>query len=979
MRVSLPEISVVAFAVSILSVILVLITVRLQALLEPALANALQIIEALSGMLGALIGLATFIYGYFEELPAPPSIRDFNRMFPKLENDSPEILREKPHRVDFEKDYIVMPDNIGGLILKKIGVEAGSLFGIEINKEDANKNVRMALVAGPSGVGKTITALRFCFELIKFGWRTFYSDTSELFTVSTISEVRDWLCSLRKRNLIVLDNVHTNRNQLNSLLDAIENLREDDLLRLGTKIRVLCIETRAHAIESPKQDSNVTHIGGVRIATVPTIPNEPIGLGVTKTISPRPPGDFIRRIPTLVIERGEGVAKLLLNRFSEIVGMKPTLDFSKIFSETGSLIEFCEVLKWIRGNLDSDIQKLIPDSYPRVADVALERRLKVLDDRELGILTLGIIAPFSQVGSVVSSAFLESIIHKPLSATIGQLLNAQHLLEILVGPAQKQFLICTHVELARLLRYACAIVLQDFLSMDNDSRVDIKLYEMYLDYIKSLPSRSSMGIGSAFLLVLSSHAAIYQLDYIFDFVIEKIATWENPDANIKYSLYNVGQFHFKKGAFEKAEQIYGTILSIDDQFVEARGNYGALLFFQGKFKQATEQYEAAIKQKPNDPTLHANLSQSLWKQGDTSRALEEMKYAMDLASNVGRYKYNLGKMLFALGRDCEGLPYLRESIRLEPDDAEFYVELSHVLIGLDDIGEAEKVVLEGISRNTKSPLLLNNHGVILKKKGRIEDARIEFERALNLDPTFSLSLANLAEYYFLKNDLESAEEKTNSALKYDENRAELHALHGQILLRQRKYRESAEAFERAIELNLETSEIYVNLTIAYYELGEVSKSDDSMAKARQLSRTPNQLCVYLSRFYIFKFDFFRAKKSLMLETDLSKIKDIDPDYYDVLMKLAEGAMLKRDFTNAEWALEILLVVKSDSFMIWNNLGIVRSELGRLTEAKFAFSKAIEISPDNPGLWHNMANVLKKLGEMEESTKAYDRAKALGYQ
>jgi tetratricopeptide (TPR) repeat protein len=973
-------VSVIAFIIATLSFVFYWIIPSLQVVLGQSLTNALQTFDSLLGIGAVILGAAAYGSDYFSELPTPPEIRDYAHIFPKIDNDTPEILRElNPHRVDFEEDFIVLPNNIGGLILKKIGVRAGNLFGIEISKKDADMKVRIGLVAGPSGCGKSTTVVRFCFELLKFKWRIYYSDVYELFTVSNISEIRDWICSLRKKNLIVLDNIQTNRNQLNILLDTVEDLHEEGLLRMRTKIRILCIETRAHPIESVKRDSNVEHIDGKRISTIPFSPSETVGLGVTKTKTFRPSGDLIGKIPTLIIERGEDIAKLILHRFIEVVRIKSTLDFNTIFSKTGSVVEFCEVLRWIKENSDHVDAALISDSFSKAADIALERRLKAIDDREVGVLTLGLISAFSQVGSVVSTAFLESVVGKTLSTIINQLLNAQHLLEMFVGPAQKQFLIYTHAELARLLRIACALVLQDLFSIDSDSEVDIKLYEMYLDYINSLPPKSSIGIGSSFILALSSHAAIHRLKHIADFVITKGTSWINPDINIKYSLYNMGQFYFKIGKFEKAERILRNVISIDGQFIEARANLGALLLFQGKLEQAREQYEIAIVQKPDDASLHANLSQVFWEEGDTSMALEKMQTSIDLASNVGRYRYQLGKMLAALEKESEGLPHLREAISLEPDDVEFYVGLSHSLINLNEIDEAEKVILAAVSRNLKSPLLCNNHGVILKKRGNIEAAKAKFEEALTLNPNFGLSLANLGERFLLKNNLAMAEKKVCEALKFEPDQGKVHALYGQILHTQKRYAESIEAFEKSIALGFEPPEMYANLAIAYYELGKFDESDESMDRALEISKDPKSLCGHICHYYLSKLDFLRAKRNLVIDAESMTSGEIDSNQLKVLSKLADSALRNEDFTVAEWALENLSVVNPDLAIIWCNLGAARAKLEKFAEAKTALLKATKIDPNNPAIWYNLGNVLKQLGEVEESTKAYDKAKQISNQ
>ena len=349
---------------------------------------------------------------------------------------------------------------------------------------------------------------------------------------------------------------------------------------------------------------------------------------------------------------------------------------------------------------------------------------------------------------------------------------------------------------------------------------------------------------------------------------------------------------------------------------------------------------------------------------------------MELAENIARYKFNYGKMLVALNRIQEGLPYLYTAIEFEPEDVEFHIGLSQVLINLNRLDEAKDVILETLSKNLESVKLMNNYGVILKKQGEIEQAIEKFEIALGIESTFSLALANLGECYLLKNDIKMAENKTLEALKYDPDNGQIRVLYAQILHRQRRYDKSIDEFNKSIALGFESPEVYANLVVAYYELGKMDKSDESMDRIKNIAPTSVSNFLFVAHYYISKLDLPRAKKNLEFILNHQKPDEISSEQEAILSNLADSAMHKRSFAIAEWSLEILSNIKPHLFSIWCNLGIARAELGKLVKAKEAIEKALELEPNNPALWHNKGNILKKLGDVEGSVKAYEKEKQL---
>jgi len=510
------------------------------------------------------------------------------------------------------------------------------------------------------------------------------------------------------------------------------------------------------------------------------------------------------------------------------------------------------------------------------------------------------------------------------------------------------------------------------------------LIEKYIDYLRSLPPRTSKGIESTFLLVLSTYINSAEDAPFVDVIFKSCKTINQSDSNIIYCLHNLGTYYLRNGNLDEAEDILRYAISLDEEFYQGRMNLSTVLLLGGKLKQALKQCEIVMSMQPNDASVYANLSNILWELNERKSAIEHVERAIELAPQTSRYWYMHGKMLLEESLDevsvKAALQKIREAIKLDPFDVEFYVGLSHHLININSLADAESIINDAIGRNLESSDLMINLGVIFKKTEKPEQARVMFEKALHLNSSSILARLNLWDYIINIGEVEPASIHINEVLKNEEEVQQnpiVHALHGLVLHKQKQYEASIKAFENSLRLGLEKPEIHLNLAIAYYETDNPEKSYESYKHVSQIATDRTKWCIPFVIYLLSKQDLSLAQECLSdMSHEEAANSNLAKDYTKILKKIATESLLPRKREIAEFSLKRLAKIVPDSFEAWLNLGAVRIHLGRFRDAKEATLKALEINPDSPYAWHNLGRIYEELDEKEESRNAYIRAKEL---
>lgn len=214
---------------------------------------------------------------------------------------------------------------------------------------------------------------------------------------------------------------------------------------------------------------------------------------------------------------------------------------------------------------------------------------------------------------------------------------------------------------------------------------------------------------------------------IFEKALAYADTNKEAYVQIAYSLFN-------KGDYEKSMSVIDKVYSISDY----RMNYiyGLCLQRTGKLEEATDYYNRALKIAPEDISLLSSLGliyNTMKKYDKSDEAYEKaLKIDPENALVLNNYAYNLSVRGANL---VKALDMIRKAVQKEPKNANFLDTMGWVYYMLGEYDLAEKYILESLALNASSAVVQEHLGDVYKSMKQTEKAKIQYKKALELNPT----------------------------------------------------------------------------------------------------------------------------------------------------------------------------------------------------------------------------------------------------
>jgi len=237
----------------------------------------------------------------------------------------------------------------------------------------------------------------------------------------------------------------------------------------------------------------------------------------------------------------------------------------------------------------------------------------------------------------------------------------------------------------------------------------------------------------------------------------------------------------------------------------------------------------------------------------------------------------------------------------------------------------------------------------LMSRRSYEAARQMYQRAIELDPGYSLAYSGIADccsflYMYAESTAENrrrAVEASQKALELDPDLGEAHASRGLALSLSEDYEAAEREFEEAIKLNPRLFEAYYFYARSCYARGEYSKAAQLFEQA----------------------------------------SDVRPEDYQAPVLLVQaligmGLSAERVRPTLERALEIieetLEANPADSRALYLGAGAIQ-DLGDSDKAVVWVRRALALEPDEPWVLYNVACIYSRAGETEQALDCLERS------
>lgn len=303
--------------------------------------------------------------------------------------------------------------------------------------------------------------------------------------------------------------------------------------------------------------------------------------------------------------------------------------------------------------------------------------------------------------------------------------------------------------------------------------------------------------------------------------------------------------------------------------------------------------------KPNQNLLNNLLS--FYQKKDYVNA---ENLALSITQKFPSHKYAwkiLAAVLEQTNRISEALKANQNALKIDPNDPEIYLSLGNNFHRQEKLEDAELNFKKAVSLNPSYWPALYNLGLILNKKQRFDDSISFFKKVINLKPDFANGYYSLGLAYFNLGELDLAilNLKKATVLKPEYPQAFFNL--GVVMRESGRKIEALEYFQQSINLKTDYVRAYNLLGVTHKELGQYDEALKNFQVAINLD--PNYAEAFNNLGNTFK-ELGRFEESNFC---FRKAIDLKPDYADAYNNLGRALMLNLDFQKAfelmEWRLQ----------------------------------------------------------------------------
>lgn len=258
----------------------------------------------------------------------------------------------------------------------------------------------------------------------------------------------------------------------------------------------------------------------------------------------------------------------------------------------------------------------------------------------------------------------------------------------------------------------------------------------------------------------------------------------------------------------------------------------------------------------------------------------------------------------------------------------------------------------------------------------VDEALGWFRRSLAIDPEFAAAHAGICaahvQGFDVTSDLvdiQAAENSCARAIAHNPNLDVVHSALGHLYAGTGRDREAAAAFQRALEINVNSVEALHGLAEIHYRAQRLADAETLYHRA--LGLQPGNWATH------HKFGWFLYQNGRYDEAaeQFQAIVSIDPNNMQGHSSLGSALMLSGNLVDALPALRraIEIAPRNDTY---SNLGLLYYYMGKMPDAVAAHRQAIKLAPNDHLAWANLGDALSFTSDEEGTREAFGTAERL---
>ncbi|QSQ24751.1 adventurous gliding motility TPR repeat lipoprotein GltE [Pyxidicoccus parkwayensis] len=270
--------------------------------------------------------------------------------------------------------------------------------------------------------------------------------------------------------------------------------------------------------------------------------------------------------------------------------------------------------------------------------------------------------------------------------------------------------------------------------------------------------------------------------------------------------------------YPSLERKFKLALESDPNLAEAHYNLGVIAERQGKNDEARAQYKQALSVKPSLRQASDNLAIMEQNAGNVAGAVALYQEVLQRYPDDAQSRARLAEIYRQKGDHDKAMELSRAALMRDPASTTALKVMIRSYLDRKQLAMAKLVALRGVKLDAADPELHHAVGLILQKEGKSDEARLSFQKALEVRDDYVPSHVALAQLALESEDYPGAEEHLRRILQADGKNATAHLNLGIAYKGQGQYDKAMQEYDEAEKLDPQLAAVNLNRAIILHKV-----------------------------------------------------------------------------------------------------------------------------------------------------------------
>ena len=227
----------------------------------------------------------------------------------------------------------------------------------------------------------------------------------------------------------------------------------------------------------------------------------------------------------------------------------------------------------------------------------------------------------------------------------------------------------------------------------------------------------------------------------------------------------------------------------------------AALGYVGSFTDSSK-LEGKVLANPKEKiTVFNELSRAreMGMRGQADEAIAIIQRIIADDPKIGDAYFSIGNICFKAQRFKEAISYFEKALELKPDDTFCVTNIANSYLNMGQPADAENFIIEYLKKGFSDPQLYYQLGTIAFIQKKYDEALRYYDECLSYNSDSAASHNAMAAIYIIREDLAQAESHITSAMAIDPILSNLNYNRAELLEKQGRLEEAAEAYREEIK------------------------------------------------------------------------------------------------------------------------------------------------------------------------------------